>query len=766
MHCEIPSSSSKRHMAPSGANAHFGTMKSRAPSKKKGCDVETPLEPTHSRQRSASPESLYDMLPELRRLDLLLEQAVARVPAIYGVQPGSDPLRGFHITETDAAQLFAGTPGSPVFSALEEDRVNCVLPMSESTTWLGHAFGLTAFDLDVVLLALSPELDRRYEKVFGYLNDDVSRRRPTVDLALNLFCRTAEAKLSQRDRFAPNAPLVQNQLIRLFTDPHHGQPPLLMHYIKLDEQIVNLLLSLQSFDSRLAPFARLIEPALSFANVVVNDDLRRLLRTMAAQARAERRPLRFYFQGSQSVSKFQAAEALASEIGRRLLVFDLRRLLESAADFAQTLPLLFREAWFKNAILYIEDFDSIQREERGADYNLLLETLSQDPGISILCGTRKWVPTQRISLGVMTISFPAPEVTERRSCWQQNAAGAGLKIDETDLNRLAEAFRLSSAQIAEAVAAARNFAMVRSCQATNGGEPENGSDLFAAARAQSAHNLAKLAIKIDPLHKWPDIVLPADTLAQLHEVCQRAIYFQRVFADWGFDRKLSLGKGTTALFSGPSGTGKTMAAEIIANELELELYRIDLSMVISKYIGETEKNLNAIFQEANDSNAILFFDEADALFGKRSEVKDAHDRYANIEVAYLLQKMDEYEGIVILATNLRNNMDEAFTRRIQAIIDFPFPEEECRRQIFEAIFPEEAPLDPDIDFDFLARQFKLSGGNIKNIALHAAFLAAADDKRIGMAQIIRATKREFQKIGRLCSKAEFGRYYDLMKAEP
>jgi SpoVK/Ycf46/Vps4 family AAA+-type ATPase len=327
------------------------------------------------------------------------------------------------------------------------------------------------------------------------------------------------------------------------------------------------------------------------------------------------------------------------------------------------------------------------------------------------------------------------------------------------LGALTNKFRLTAGQMRDAIGMARSLALWR--------EPADGSltsdDLYVACRAQSNQKLSNLAIKVRPKYSWSDIVLPKEQTAQIREILNYVKYRDLVYGAWGFEQKLSLGKGLNVLFSGLSGTGKTMAAEIMARELGLDLYKIDLSMVVSKYIGETEKNLSAIFGEGKDSNAILFFDEADALFGKRSEVKDAHDRYANIETAYLLQKMDEYEGIVILATNLRNNMDEAFTRRMQAIIDFPFPEEDYRREIFERIFPKQAPLSSDVDFAFLARQFKLTGGNIKNIALHAAFLAAEDEKRIGMAQIIRATKREFDKIGRLCSKADFGPYYDLMQ---
>ena len=257
------------------------------------------------------------------------------------------------------------------------------------------------------------------------------------------------------------------------------------------------------------------------------------------------------------------------------------------------------------------------------------------------------------------------------------------------------------------------------------------AELFEAARSRSDAALVGLARKIEPIHDWDQIVLPADSIAQLREICAQVVQRHRVLDEWGFARTQSLGKGVSALFAGPSGTGKTMAAEIIARELGLDLYKIDLSGVVSKYIGETEKNLERIFAAAENANAILFFDEADALFGKRSEVRDSHDRYANIEIAYLLQRMEQYEGVAILATNLRQNMDEAFVRRLQFVVEFPFPDEEQRARIWPLLFPAEAERSPDIDFDMLARQFRVTGGSIKNIVLGAAFLAASEAEPIG-----------------------------------
>jgi SpoVK/Ycf46/Vps4 family AAA+-type ATPase len=290
-------------------------------------------------------------------------------------------------------------------------------------------------------------------------------------------------------------------------------------------------------------------------------------------------------------------------------------------------------------------------------------------------------------------------------------------------------------------------------------------DLLTAAREQSRHDIEALARKVESNYTWNDIVLPHDQLVQLKEICNQARYRHIVYGEWGFERKLHLGRGLSVLFSGLSGTGKTMAAEVLAHTLALDLYKIDLSQIINKYIGETEKNLDRIFQAAEGTNAILFFDEADALFGKRSQVHDAHDRYANIEVGYLLQKLEEYDGIVILATNLRNNMDEAFTRRLKFIVEFPFPDEPYRGSIWRKQFPAAAPLDEDIDFDFLARQFRVAGGNIKNIVLNASFLAASDESSIHMKHLILAARREFQKMGIICTEAIFGEYFALITHE-
>ena len=280
------------------------------------------------------------------------------------------------------------------------------------------------------------------------------------------------------------------------------------------------------------------------------------------------------------------------------------------------------------------------------------------------------------------------------------------------------------------------------------------ADLHAACRLHSNRKLAELAQKITPHYTWDDLVLPDDQMAQLGEIYHQVQYRALVYDAWGFDRKLAMGKGVSILFAGPPGTGKTMAADVLAGALGLDLYKIDLSTVVSKYIGETEKNLARIFGEARTSNAILFFDEADALFGKRTQVRDAHDRYANVEISYLLQKMEEYDGVVVLATNLRKNLDEAFVRRLHVTVEFPMPDVADRRRIWAQIWPDATPRDPDLDLEFLARQIEVAGGSIRNIALAGAFLAAADGRVVTMAHLLRATHREYQKMGKLLTATD------------
>ncbi len=700
-----------------------------------------------ARRTGHSVSSPDELLDALRRLDRILEPAVELARAAFGPEAVADPFKGLHVSTTDARRLLSREPGAPLLWT--DARAAGTGPDPGSRlAWVARTFALCSFDIDVLLLALASELDLRYERIFAFLQNDVTRRRPSVELALDLLCSSTAGKLARRARFSPDAPLLRHGLIELVPEPARGPPSLLAQYLKLDDQLVGLLLGQNHLDARLVHCCDRRTPATELDELPVDVTIRDALGALAAQVRGSGRPVQIYLQGPSANDQRRVAEALAGAIGAQLLVVDLPRIPTAGLDFERGLKLVLRQAWFEDAVLHLENVDELRSEDRARQLALLTRELAEHGGTLLLSGTQPWVPVGETPVRVITMPVAMPGFPERRRQWQARLAAHGMAIDEQDLDSLSSRFRLSASQIAQSVVTAQEQSRLP--------RPEGSlvTDLFAAARAQCGHDLAVLTRKIRPSYRWADIVLPADRLAQLREICERAAHRHRVMDDWGFERKLSLGKGVNALFAGPSGTGKTMAAEIIAHELGLDLYKIDLSVVVSKYIGETEKNLDRIFVAAENANGILFFDEADALFGKRSEVHDAHDRYANLEISYLLQKMEQHEGIAILASNLPQNMDGAFVRRLAFAVHFPFPDEADRQRIWTEIWPAATPLAEDVDVDFLAHQFKLSGGNIKNIALASAFLAAADGGVVTMAHVRHATQREYQKLGKVLSAAE------------
>ncbi|MEA2693541.1 MAG: hypothetical protein QOJ16_2928 [Acidobacteriota bacterium] len=706
--------------------------------------------------------SLAHVLAELSRVDLRLRGAVARARRLHAADP---EFQGLYVSEQEVDDLLARPAGLPPWAAEprpEEEAALAELSHGIAARKAASAehgvplrldrlaglFGLSDREADALLIALAPEIDLRYERLFSYLQDDVTKRRPSVDLVLNLLTGDLTEKLASRALFASGAPLLRHRLVELFDDPGRPHPPLLARYVKADPRVVSYLLGEDDLDPRLAPFARVADPApiggLQPAGIAE--------RLLASARSAGEQVAVLYLQGPYGVGKETTARAVCRDLSRGLLALDLARL--SAADegtFETVLDLALRESALTGAALYWQGFDLLLVEERSGRRSLFLARLAAGRGLTFLAGEAEWEPADALREAVfLRVPFPLPEQAPRAALWAEalGLAAGEAETGDFDLPGLAAKFRLSGGQIQDAAATARNLARGR------GEARPTGADLHAACRLQSNRKLSALAQKITPRYRFADIVLPADRMEQLQEICGFVRHGARVYEEWGFGRRLSLGKGLAALFAGPSGTGKTMAAEIVAGELGLDLYKIDLSTVVSKYIGETEKNLSRIFAEAEASNAVLFFDEADALFGKRSEVKDAHDRYANIEIGYLLQRMEEYQGVVILATNLKKNMDAAFLRRLRFVLEFPFPDPGERRLIWERLWPAETPRAPEIDFELLAHRFELPGGNIRNIALAASFLAAADGGTVDMHHLLRATQREFQKIGKVMAAGE------------
>ena len=737
-------------------------------------------EPADATVHEVSPyESSWEHLAdELRRLDFLLK---LQVLTQWKSQPAGplDQFKGLVVSEDEIAVLLkrigekktvadASTETDSeieqVRQALEELNTEIEqrreLSIEQGTHLslhhLSEVFSLSPFEERCIVICLAPELNRQYEKLYAYLQDDVTRKKPGIDLILTLLTSTPEERIAARSTFQQRSPMFRYRLMQLIDGAPDARTPLLSRFLKLEDRIVDFLLGIQLIDSRLERAASIVIGASPLAEAV-NEKTRNSVAGAIASHFVEdpsiRTTLAFYLHGPYGSGKQSIAELGASEMKLPLLIVDTPKMLEGPGSFEDLVWLAGREALLQPAVLFFDRIDAITGEGRDRSFpDLLLEVAKECSWVTFLGGLNQWRPSGAVeNLGFIDVPLGPPADSDRVRVWQVLSSTYQLNSD-VDLTQIAGRYNLTHGQIRDALAAAYSTARTRPAHQRR----ITMSDISAACRSQSGQKLASLARKITPVYSWNDIVLPAPVLSQLREMCERVVHRHRVMGDWGFGKKLALGKGVNALFAGPSGAGKTMAAEIIANELDLDLYKIDLSGVVSKYIGETEKNLDRVFSAAQDANAILFFDEADALFGKRSEVRDSHDRYANIEISYLLQKMEEYEGVAILATNLKANLDESFTRRLSFTVHFPFPDEASRQLIWKGIWPAAVTLDDGVDLSRLSRQFKLSGGNIKNVALGAAFLAAADGGSVTMEHLLRSTSREFQKLGKPLSEAELG----------
>ncbi|WP_260606883.1 ATP-binding protein [Streptomyces sp. WAC08241] len=603
---------------------------------------------------------------------------------------------------------------------------------------LVRRFGLTPLDLDLLLVAVAPDLDARFERLYGYLNDDLTRRRPTLGLALEL-CGLGGASPA-RFRLAPGAPLVDHGLVEV-TEPE--RPPL-SRVLAVPDRITAHLLGDDRPDARLAGVLDEVreDPTADPA------DVRR-----AASAATAGVGL-VHLRGRGGDAEGLAAAALAAA-GLGALAPDAAALARRPADVPALARVLAREARLTGSGVVLGPLTDLPGEpaERARVLASLCAALR---GLPLLThGTVGWDPAWAADTPVvLDVEAPTPErqAARWRHALDRAAGDGGPAIGDTgELARAVAAHRLDSGQLRRAADAAVRTAALD-------GRAVEPDDLRAAVRAQNGAGLDRLARRVEPGVGWDDLVLPPTTHRRLRELALRARHRERVLGQWGMRPGGGRGRGVVALFAGESGTGKTMSAEVVAADLGMDLYVVDLSTVVDKYIGETEKNLERIFTGASAVNAVLLFDEADAIFGKRSEVKDAHDRHANIESAYLLQRMESFDGIAVLTTNLRANLDEAFTRRLDVVADFPVPNAEQRLALWDRCLGTRLPRDDDLDLAFCADRFELAGGSIRACAVTAAYLAAESGEPLTMGQVVTAVAQEYRKLGRLVLESEFGPY--------
>ncbi|MEV1067059.1 ATP-binding protein [Streptomyces sp. NPDC050263] len=674
---------------------------------------------------------------------VLVEERVRRaVAARRQTDPNpDDAFRGLYLTD-DAVDRLLNTPPRPAAPdrtdaarhADAETRADAADPPT-SLRRLAAGLGLTDLDVEILLIALLPDLDARFESFYGYLNDDVTRHRPSIGLALAL-CGLSPADASARARLGATAPLLFGGLL-IVEDPDR---PFLGRALRVPDRITAHLLGDDTPDPRVVD---LLTPAPPVPGV---GDAAPLARALAAEV-----PLAYLREDQGGAGPALAATALALA-GRPALALDLARLARDPAP-ADAVRTAVREARLTGAGLVCAPVDALDRE-RERERAVLLRQLTDTPVPVVLVGRIPWDAAWSTRPPLL-LRAPRVEPTARAALWQ-TAYGTAVPA-ALDIPNLLAPFLLTPEQITRAARSAAQNALLDDDEL----RPEH---VRRGARAQNSAGLDLLARRIEPAVAWDDLVLPPDTLSQLRELTARARHRDRVLGEWGMRPGGARGRGVVALFAGDSGTGKTMSAEVIAADLGLDLYTVDLSTVIDKYVGETEKNLERIFSEAAGVNGVLLFDEADAIFGKRSEVKDAHDRYANVESAYLLQRMESFDGLAVLATNLRANLDDAFTRRLDLVVDFPIPDPAQRLALWQRCLAPLLPAadDPDLDLRFCADSFELAGGNIRSIAVTAAYLTAEAGSPLTMRQLIHAVQREYQKLGRLTLASEFGQYMDLL----
>ena len=579
-------------------------------------------------------------------------------------------------------------------------------PMPAALETLCAAFELTSFERKILLMCAGAEMDARFATLYAVLHGDTRRTQPTFSFALAAFQDAHWSALT------PGRPLRRWHLIEV------GQgDALTTSALRINGRVLHFLAGIPGMDERLEA---LVKPwSTAFDLAPSHRAIAERIATAWRQAHGRAEIPIVELCGSEPEGKRPIAAAAAGLLGLALHTVSARNIAPAAAEIDLFVRLWHREAVLGASALLLEfdeDGDGLPAGAAAA----LMEAI---PGAVVVSTA---APRRSTYRPVILFDVGRPTRHEQSEIWA-NALGPAAGAVNGGIEALVSQFHLGSAAIRSAAS-----------------QGLDSGDFWDACRMHARPRMEGLAQRIETAVGWNDLVLPEGQKQVLRQVAIHVRQRAKVYRTWGFAAKSSRGLGISALFAGPSGTGKTLAAEALANELRLDLYRIDLSQVVSKYIGETEKNLARIFDAAEEGAAVLLFDEADALFGKRTEVKDSHDRYANIEVSYLLQRMEAYRGLAILTTNRKNALDQAFLRRIRFVVDFPFPDAAQRAEIWRRVFPGETPTE-GLRIERLAR-VNASGGNIRNIAMNAAFLAADSNEPVRMHHLLAATRSEFAKL--------------------
>lgn len=688
-------------------------------------------------------EYLADLmrLMELTLTEYLRRRGGAREPL--------DRFRGVIITERQVLETMEGDDGLAAFQdTARRQRAKAALWMASrkersglffAPDYLFDRLGLDELERFTLLLCLMPQYDETYAKIFAFLQDDAERTRPGCALALALFDFLPRASLGEGAQTRLQA--LRDRCALLFLHGREGEvdPCIAAFFLQ------NGRLGLLPEGTRLRlPEEAEEPPALGGAADRVAEQI--------AHYRGEEL-LAFHLHAPAGAGGRTLAGLAAARRGMAVLYAQVPREDSAAWTLSVCRQAQLQQAW---------PCFSVDAEEDGScrDMEPLLTQARRFCAV-VFIRTTPPLCCRVEAPGVFRLECapPTPDRNERLALWRHYMRGLPLAAPE-QVEELADRFRFLPGQIAGAARAAEAEVLCRGAA-----QDLDRQTVNRCAYAQASNTLERRATHLPRGCGWDQLILEPAEKRMLENACDQVRLRHIVYGDWGFDQRVTYGRGVSMLFAGPPGTGKTMAAQVAARELDLEIYKVDLSQVVSKYIGETEKNLNDLFAEAGQSGAVLLFDETDALLGKRTEVKDSHDKNANMETSYLLQKMEEYEGVTILTTNYLENIDPAFFRRISYVIHFPFPDAAARERLWRGMFPAAAPLAGDIDFGYLARQFEIAGGNIKNAAVAAAFLAARRGGAVRMEHLVTALKYELAKQGKVLLAEDFGEYSFMLRRE-
>lgn len=683
-------------------------------------------------------DSLQSLLARLEALRALIRDA-ARVTA--------DPLDlSADWRQDHAARLEAWRA--------RRDELRAQAPTGDRLRQLSEQHGLDALEEDLLLLALAPGLDQGFSRSLAGLRRSITGGHPDIDLALSLFTLDLRERLEALQRFSPQAPLIAKGLLHLRA---RGKNQDLMSLtLQVPERVQRALLGEVSPTSAELGHARLLEEPRGLDTVMLppedEERLRALLQSWA-QVQALRGPeggaAVVLLSGPSGTGKSRAAEGIAAALGRPALMIDAAALGTRVGDPVGALRELLTEARVAGALPCFDDGEMLfaNRLQGNRGLPALLRELDRWRDLVVLTTSMEGLLDPALARRVvLRVELGFPTVAQRERLWRRALPLEAQEGADLDLAFVAQKYEFTGAQIEAASAMAAAEAIARDAQTPR----LEARDIESAARSQLRHHLSQLAVRTVTHLTLEDIVLPEDLRRTLGSVLAAVRNRRRILEEWGFAERMTTGLGLTMLFRGDSGTGKTLSAEILASELAMPLYRVAISRIVSKYIGETEKNLEKAFREAQVAGAMLLFDEADAIFTKRVEVSSATDRYSNMEVNLLLQELERFEGVVILTTNLDTAIDDAFDRRLNYKLDFPFPDAAHRGQIWRKLLPAQAPVDlaPD-HLDWLGERFELSGGSIKNVLLRAAYAAAEAKGEINIDLVEQAAVQEYRELGKL-----------------